>query len=222
MTNRKTFVKRILIILGVTFLSFLVFIVVGTIIKENYEGYDFVIEDIDIPIENYDLNFATLDAYIQKHYSDDCKGMDFVKASANINITNHMIESGEVVLYYTRYIDESKYGGNIAVTGFHIEPITNKLIQIERFQGSGHVYIIGDNPIGGNALTIPLENYIQNAADLAGVESDETVRLLAIYRFSWLDVKLFTEEAQGAVYTERVTGWDEEAGFSSRVIEPLS
>jgi len=35
-------------------------------------------------------------------------------------------------------------------------------------------------------------------------------------------VQLFTEEAQGAVYTERVTEWDEEAGFSSRVIEPLS
>lgn len=222
MTNRKTFAKRILIIFGIVLLAFLVIIVVATVIKENYEGYDVVIEDIDAPIEGYDLNFATLDAYIQKNYSEDCTDLDFVKASANINITNHMIKSGEIVLYYTRYIDESKYGGNIAVTEFHIEPITRELIQIERFQGSGHVYIIGDEPIGGNALTIPLENYIQNAADLAGVEPDETVRMLAVYRSSQLNVQLFTEETQGAVYTEIVTGWDEEAGFASRAIEPLN
>jgi len=222
MTNRKTFVKRILIILGVILLAVFSFVIVTSIIEIEREQIDVETESINRPIENFKMDFSALDRYVRTNYPDKCDGLNFIEANANVNISGTTIQSGTITLKYFRFIDETKEGGNIEAIEFNIDPVSGTLLNAVHCQGSGRSYSTSDEPISGNALTIPLEIYIQNAADLAGVEPDETVRMLAIYRVSRLDVQLFTEEAQGAVYTERVTGWDEEAGFSSRVIEPLS
>ena len=222
MTYHNEFAKRTAIILGVILLAVFSFVIVTSIIEIEREQIEVETEPINRLIESYKMDFSALDRYVRTNYPDKCDGLSFIEANANVTISGAMIQSGTITLNYYRFIDETKEGGNIEAIEFYIDPVSGTLLNAVHYQGSGRSYSTSDEPISGNALTIPLENYIQNAADLAGVEPDETVRMLAVYRSSQLNVQLFTEEAQGAVYTERVTGWDEEAGFSSRVIEPLS
>jgi hypothetical protein len=222
MTYHNEFAKRTAIILGVILLAVLGFVIVTSIIEIEREQIEVETEPINRLIESYKMDFSALDRYVRTNYPDKCDGLSFIEANANVTISGAMIQSGTIILNYYRFIDETKEGGNIEAIEFYIDPVSGTLLNAVHYQGSGRSYSTSDEPIGGNALTIPLENYIQNAADLAGVEPDETVRMLAVYRSSQLNVQLFTEETQGAVYTEIVTGWDEEAGFASRAIEPLN
>jgi len=222
MTDGKTGKRRLLILLGTVLLAAAAFLVVVSMIELEREQIDCDTEILDLSIEDFSMNFAVLDRYIRAQFPEKCSGLYFVDAQADITFENGSVKSGTMKLCYFRYIDESKEGGNIEAVEFFIDPVAGTVQNSVHYQGSGRSYQTSGETISGNISAIPLEDYMQNLTSLTGVQSSEAVRMLADCGSSFMDVSFFIEEGQEAVYSERVTGWDEDAGFASRITEPLN
>ncbi len=221
MTQPKSCLRRILIIAGILLLASFIFIVIMGLIESNREQIELESEMLNVPVEEFSLNFAALDEYVQSHYPEKCVGLAFVGAEANIDLQNGAVVGGTLMLEYYRYIDESMEGGNIEAEEFHFDPVSGTLIEALHEQGSGRSYTGGNKLLSGSALAIPLELYLQHAAGLTGTDPDEPLRFLANYYGSWMNVQFFSESSRGALYAEQLTGWDEADGFEKRVWEPL-
>jgi len=222
MTDGKTGKRRLLVLLGAVLLAAAAFLIIVSMIELDREQIDCDTEILDKPIEDFSMNFAALDRCIRANFPNKCNGLYFVGAQADITFENGSVKNGTMKLCYFRYIDESKEGGNIEAEEFSIDPVAGTVQNAVHYQGSGRSYPTSGEAVSGNISAIPLGDYIQNLTRLTGVQSSETVRMLADCGSSFMDVSFFTEEGQEAVYSERVTGWDEDTGFASRITEPLN
>lgn len=210
----------LLIPAGIMFLS-LAAILISSWLKLNREQVKTTTETQNMMITDFSLNFAFLEQYVETHFADDCRGMLFSSAEADIRFENGVILEGQITLTYSRYIDESMEGGNIALTEFKIDPASEMLIEIVHSQGSGRSLSANDQAIIGSFVAMPLDVYFPHAAELANATSEEPFRLFARCSGSCITVRLFSGTDETLRYAERVTEWNDDLGFPGRVFEQL-
>lgn len=217
MDNRRSRLLWLWIIIGVVFAA-LLFIVALSWVEIDREQIYSDTEAVNRPIEPFSLCLADWERYVETNFPDDCRDNYLTSATVELHFQDGAVLEGQTTLRYFRYIDDSMEGGNVALTEFVIDLPSGTLTQIVRSHGSGRSLSAGGTLVTGNTPRLPLDLYLQHAAELTGSDANEPMRLYAYYSGSQLDINLLDEKHEHLLYGEIVSDWDSAAGFDERVL----
>lgn len=216
MKEHKTSNKKIMIvILSVSALFILAVFIAGLVESNREQVYDETTR-IDQPVSISAISITELDRVMQSEYPKYCKGMQLVKATAEIEFRGCIIQRGEARLIYYRYIDESMEGGNVETNECSFDLSTNTFVSVVHTFGSGRSIFVNDNTLTEKVTNTPLDQYVLHAPELTALHADSTYLLRVDDVGDRMNVSLLTLNDQKPIYAETLTQWPESGKFAER------
>lgn len=216
MKEHATLKKKIMITILCVLALFIVAVSIAGLVESKREQVYDETTRIDQPISVSAISFEELDRVMQSEYPKYCKGMQLVKATAEIEFRGCIIQRGEASLTYYRYIDESMEGGNVETNECRFDLSTNTFLSVEHAFGSGRSIFVNDNTLTEKVTNTPLDQYVLHAPELADLQADGVYLLRVDGVYNWMNISLLTMKDQRLIYGETLTQWPENGKFAER------